>query len=51
MHIERYIVNDVLALMGKKNQTPRLIATGWQLLALTMQRTSASATRNWSPAS
>jgi esterase/lipase superfamily enzyme len=28
MQYERYIVNDVLALMGEKNQTPRLIATG-----------------------
>ena len=28
MQYERYIVNDVLPLMWKKNQTPRLIATG-----------------------
>jgi esterase/lipase superfamily enzyme len=28
MQYERYIVGDVLPLMGKKNRTPRLIATG-----------------------
>jgi len=28
MQYERYIVNDVLALMGRRTKTPRLIATG-----------------------
>ena len=42
MQYERYIVNDVLTLMGREDQTPRLIATGCQLWRLSRRELLAS---------